>query len=51
MLLILICHWGIDVWEDKQHDRLQDTLPTHPSPSPSPTLALALALALTLALP
>ena len=21
LVLILICHWGIDVWEDKQHDR------------------------------
>ena len=26
LVLILICHWGIDVWEDKQHDRLQDKL-------------------------
>ena len=26
LLLILICHWGIDVWEDRQHDRLQDKL-------------------------
>ena len=23
LLLILLCHWGIDVWEDRQHDKLQ----------------------------
>jgi hypothetical protein len=26
LLLILVCHWSIDVWEDRQHDRLQDKL-------------------------
>ena len=37
LVLILICHWGIDVWEDKQHDRLQDKLATRPNLSPDPS--------------
>ena len=26
LFLILVCHYGIDVWEDRQHDMLQDKL-------------------------
>ena len=37
LVLILICHWGIDVWEDKQHDRLQDKLASRPNLSPNPS--------------